>query len=159
MFCTKCGKEVPADSKFCNFCGAPISEEKKSQPVKTNRELSLKETYQKKYSIPQVEESINSLVQKKRMVTAFFIVSLILAIATLTLGIIFVVLSVDNTVHYDIYGMKYEEPNYLYVALASLFFSLFSLFFVASIALPVVNAVLIKKKISKRKAVLKILEE
>ena len=26
MFCLKCGKELPNDAKFCNYCGAPVSE-------------------------------------------------------------------------------------------------------------------------------------
>lgn len=25
MFCTSCGKEIPAGSKFCGNCGAPVS--------------------------------------------------------------------------------------------------------------------------------------
>ena len=25
MFCEKCGKEIPDSTKFCPFCGAPVS--------------------------------------------------------------------------------------------------------------------------------------
>ena len=24
MFCSQCGKEIPDDATFCNFCGAPV---------------------------------------------------------------------------------------------------------------------------------------
>ena len=25
MFCEKCGKEIPDSTKFCPYCGAPVS--------------------------------------------------------------------------------------------------------------------------------------
>lgn len=157
MICNKCEKEIPDNSKFCNFCGASISSE--TQPVKTSREISLKETYEKKYSIPQLEESIESLKQKKILITIFFIASLILTFVTLGLGIFFTILIAENVTHYNIHGVTYDELNPGYIVLASLFFSLFVIFLAASIALPILNATLINKKISKRKAVLKILKE
>ncbi len=36
MFCSKCGKELAAQAKFCNYCGAPVNEPQPaaaSQPV------------------------------------------------------------------------------------------------------------------------------
>lgn len=143
VVCNKCGKEIPDNSKLCNLCGTSISSE--TQPVKTSREIPLKETYEKKYSIPQLEESIESLKQKKILATIFFIASLILTFATLGLGIFFTILSTENMTHYNIHVGTYDELNRGYIILASLFFSLFVIFLAASIALPILNATLIKK--------------
>lgn len=34
MYCVNCGKELPEESKFCNFCGCEqVAQEKKAQPV------------------------------------------------------------------------------------------------------------------------------
>lgn len=38
MYCEKCGKEIPNESKFCKFCGAKLLEEKKTEPEKTKAE-------------------------------------------------------------------------------------------------------------------------
>ena len=34
MFCTNCGKQIPNDSAFCEFCGTKIDNEEISEPVK-----------------------------------------------------------------------------------------------------------------------------
>ena len=34
MFCTNCGKQIPDDSAFCEFCGTKIDNEEISEPVK-----------------------------------------------------------------------------------------------------------------------------
>ena len=33
MFCTNCGKEIPNDSKFCEYCGEKINIEKKNGDI------------------------------------------------------------------------------------------------------------------------------
>lgn len=38
MFCTKCGKDNPDDSKFCVSCGAPLSEAAPDQQPQQNEE-------------------------------------------------------------------------------------------------------------------------
>lgn len=35
MFCEKCGKEIPDSTKFCPYCGAPVS---KAQDLSTKQE-------------------------------------------------------------------------------------------------------------------------
>ena len=36
MFCSKCGKEISDDVKFCNFCGQPTGKEGGEQPSQSN---------------------------------------------------------------------------------------------------------------------------
>lgn len=47
MFCSKCGKQVEADAKFCEHCGAvintpTISNEKSEQSEITSKKVSVK---------------------------------------------------------------------------------------------------------------------
>ena len=37
MYCTKCGKQIEDDSKFCIYCGCEVEEEQQSKPVKNNK--------------------------------------------------------------------------------------------------------------------------
>ncbi len=46
MYCEKCGQQIPDDSKFCEFCGAPVKVEVK--PKVTEPVLPIKETVIKK---------------------------------------------------------------------------------------------------------------
>lgn len=37
MFCSKCGKEIPDDSKVCAYCGAQVQVQAESQPYHTTQ--------------------------------------------------------------------------------------------------------------------------
>jgi uncharacterized membrane protein YvbJ len=45
MICNKCGKEIPADSVFCQHCGTTIEQTK----VKTKKRLSSNRNYSWSY--------------------------------------------------------------------------------------------------------------
>ena len=164
MFCIKCGKELPNESKFCPFCGTRVPEDKPiekevKEEVKTKEGLSQKEIYQKKFTVPQLEESIASLNKNKKLIDTFFIISLVLSLITLGLGIGFAVLSANTTSRIDIFDHSFETPDTTYLYLSTLFFSLFVCSVAPAIALPIINSTVIDKKIAKRKAIIKILQE
>ena len=39
MYCRKCGKEILADSNFCNFCGTKVQLQKEDQSEKASLTL------------------------------------------------------------------------------------------------------------------------
>ena len=159
MICPKCGKEIADGSSFCNFCGEKVLPQGFQQPtMRTQREQALKNLYEKKFTIPQLEEDIQLLCKKGRLLIVFFIICFVLTLACLGLGILFVVLSTKEKMNVDLYYVSYETPNALYASLASLFFSLFSLCLIATIALPIVKAFVVDKKITKRKGIIEILK-
>ncbi len=40
MYCNNCGKEIPDNSKFCNFCGSKINKEEVTGFEKTVQKVS-----------------------------------------------------------------------------------------------------------------------
>lgn len=40
MYCSKCGKEINEDSKFCKSCGNPIEDEPREAPPIEDERLS-----------------------------------------------------------------------------------------------------------------------
>lgn len=158
MFCSKCGKEINDDAMFCQFCGTPVAKEAK--PVRQPKPvLTLKEKYERKFTIPQLEEDIKALKGKKKMILGFFITSIILTVACLAAAIIFTILSVKYPISVTVDWLTYTYPDPLYVGLCSTFYSFFALFLIAAIALPIINRTLIGKKIAKRNAVIAILKD
>lgn len=159
MICPRCGKDIADGSSFCNFCGEKILPQGFQQPtIRTPRQQALKDLYERKFTIPQLEEDIQFLRKKGRIFIVFFIICFVLTLVCLGLGILFVVLATQEKMNVDLYYVSYETPNALYVSLASLFFSLFSLCLVATIALPIIKAVVVDKKITKRKGIIEILK-
>lgn len=157
MFCSKCGKEINDDALFCQFCGAKITNEAKPQR-QPKSVLTKKERYEQKFTIPQLEEDIKALQGKKKMIVGFFVTSIILTVVCLGIAILFTVLTALYPIRASYDAFSYTYPNPLYVGLCSTFYSLFTLFLVASIALPILNRTLIGKKIAKRNAVIAILK-
>lgn len=51
MFCTKCGRELPNNAKFCSHCGAPQGSESVNRPA---QQRPVQQPYtQQSYSPPQ----------------------------------------------------------------------------------------------------------
>ena len=37
MYCTKCGKQIEDDSKFCIYCGCEVEQEQQTRTIKNNK--------------------------------------------------------------------------------------------------------------------------
>lgn len=57
MKCTKCGHNLPDDSKFCQYCGSSISENATSQPVQDDAETSTAPVQPVRLNLSAVDET------------------------------------------------------------------------------------------------------
>lgn len=55
MYCSQCGREIDDDSKFCEYCGAPVPAMHGASPVRTEEE-----TRSEAASVAQAEESVGA---------------------------------------------------------------------------------------------------
>lgn len=63
MFCSNCGREIGDNSKFCNFCGLPISQpvsQPLSQPI-SQPVLTVETTENQSEPITESEETVQSV--------------------------------------------------------------------------------------------------
>lgn len=73
MFCEKCGKELPADARFCEHCGNPVTrEESLLDRAKRQDQAALAEIYEQtsgavyrvlKVLIKNDEDTVQDLLQ------------------------------------------------------------------------------------------------
>ena len=54
MFCEKCGKELPADARFCEHCGNPVTRE---ESLLTGRKDRIRQHWLKFMSRPAAQST------------------------------------------------------------------------------------------------------
>lgn len=99
MICIKCGKEVPDNSKFCEFCGAQIDEK------------SVKKTKKIHNGAVQVKDNSKKPVKKKVIIIGG------IAVAVAALVVVFVMLfagrSIDKTVDKYMEAIREKDDDLL----------------------------------------------
>lgn len=82
MFCTKCGKQIPDDSKFCSYCGAAVE-----TPEEMQKRIDKSDIENKKNTTPVVaNEQPRTSSSKSSIIIATFI-ALAILLGMLTLAI------------------------------------------------------------------------
>ena len=79
MFCNKCGKEIPDNSKFCTFCGNKLNEKTKKNVDKTNKEQDMEKENN------EVKDKKIKRSSKKIITVVIMVIALMLIIPIVTI--------------------------------------------------------------------------
>lgn len=86
MFCTKCGQQIPDDSKFCEFCGEKFDESAGTQDSFGAGDATATE---KASPVDTIKNSVNDIVNGKKNDKQLIVIGAVAVVALLAILLIF----------------------------------------------------------------------